>query len=416
MKYVILHADGLCDGPQSELDGRTPLQAAVTPNLDRLAQSGELGPLIIPGEGSHTGSEVSAMALLGYDPRKYYTGPAPLEAASLGVTVGEHDVVFCCTMVTLGGESPQNGHTRDLDVKKLGPHLVMEDTTAGWIETEQARELIGTMNEQLGSETIQFYPGSGHRHLMVWAGGKARSVCMDPQQVAGRMVGDYLPNGDGADMLRKLMDASIVILRDHPVNEERQRDGLKPANCLWLWGQGRAVEWPTIAERYSLSGAVITASEVHRGVGICAGLNSVEFSMEQTGAGSFYGSYREILQKELGGRHDLLYVHAGLPEDALQRHDVKRRVQAIEEYDRDLVGPLLESLEQQQPFWLLVMCHAGPFAGASQASAPLFYVLCGSPLRLRVSGKRFNEDDASAGGVSPREATKLFTKVLSRGT
>lgn len=414
MKYVILHADGLCDGPRAELGGRTPLQAAATPNLDRLAQSGELGPLIIPGDGPHTGSEVSAMALLGYDPRKYYTGPAPLAAASLGVAVGEHDVVFCCTMVTLGGESGQNGHTRDLDVKKLGPHLVMEDATAGSIETEQARELIDTMNEQLGSETIQFYPGSAHRHLMVWVGGKVRSVCVDPQQVVGRMVGEYLPNGDGADMLRKLMDASIVILRDHPVNEERQGDGLKPANCLWLWGQGRALEWPSVAERYSLNGAVITVSDVHRGVGICAGLNPVEFSIEQNRERSSYESYRETVQKELG-RHDLLYIHACLPHDALQGHDEKRKVQAIEEYDRDLVGPLLRLLEQQQAFCLFVMCDAGWCGGPVQSPSPPFYVLCQSPLRARASGKRFNEDDATADGVPPREATKIFTKLLSRG-
>jgi 2,3-bisphosphoglycerate-independent phosphoglycerate mutase len=414
MKYVILHADGLSDGPRSDLGERTPLQAAATPNLDRLAQSGELGTVSVPGESLHPGSEVSAMAVLGYDPRKYYTGPAPLEAASLGVTVGEHDVVFCCTMVTLSSESPQNGHPRDLDVKKLGSYLVMEDATAGCIETEQARELIDTMNEQLGSETIQFYPGLGHRHLMVWAGGKARSVCVDPQQVSGRPVGDFLPSGDGADMLRRLMDASIAILRDHPVNDERQSDGLKPVNCLWLWGQGRALEWPTIGERYSFTGAVITGSEVHRGVGICAGLNPVEFLIEGRREASPYEAYGEILKKELG-RHDLLYIHAGLPDDALQGHDVKKKVQAIEEYDRDLVGPLLRLLEQQQAFWLLVMCNPGSFGGSSQVSAPLMYLLCESPIRPGASGRRFNEADANAAGVPPREATKILTKVLSRG-
>ncbi|HJR77084.1 MAG TPA: 2,3-bisphosphoglycerate-independent phosphoglycerate mutase [Nitrospiraceae bacterium] len=415
MKYVILHADGLCGGPRPELDGRTPLQAAVTPHLDRLAQSGELGPIVIPGDDLHPASEVTAMALLGYDPRKYYTGPAPLEAASLGVAVGEHDVVFCCTMVTLGVESPHNAHARDLDVKKLGPQLVMEDATAGAIETEQARELIDVMNEQLGSETIQFYPGSGHRHLMVWVGGKARALCVDPQHVVGRTVGEYLPSGDGADTLRKLMDASIVILRDHPVNEERRSDGLKPANCLWLWGQGRASEWPTIAERYSLNGAFITGSEVHRGVGLCAGLNPVEVTSERGAETSLYEPYRATVERELS-RHDLLYVHAGLPDDVLQGHDLKRRVQAIEEYDRDLVGPLLRLLERQPAFRLLVICHSASSAGPSQTSTPVFYVLCESPLRTRAAGKGFNEIDATAGSAPPREATKILPKVLSRGT
>src|SRR5574338_1319937 len=147
MKYVILHADGLTDVPRPELDGRTPLQAAATPNLDRIAQCGEFGQIVVPNEGHQSGSEMTGMALLGYDPRKYYTGPAPLEAASLGVSAGEHDVVFRCTMVTFGGDSPPNGLNHDFDVKKLGPHVVMEDATAGSIQTEQARELIDIMNE-----------------------------------------------------------------------------------------------------------------------------------------------------------------------------------------------------------------------------------------------------------------------------
>lgn len=414
MKYVILHADGLADAPRSELDGRTPLQSAMTPNLDCVAQSGDLGPIIVPSEGLQPGSEVTGMALLGYDPRKYYTGPAPLEAAGLGVSVGEHDVVFCCTMVTLAGESSQNGLHRDHDVKKLGPHLVMEDATAGLIETEQARELIDVMNDQLGSETIQFYPGSGHRHLMVWVGGKTRSVCVDPQQVVGRGVGDYLPSGDGADTLRKLMEASVAILRDHPVNDERRTEGLKPANCLWLWGQGRAPEWPPLGERYSLTGTVIAASDVHRGIGISAGLNAVELSAEQENGTAPYGTYREAAERELA-RHDLLYIHAGLSDDALHGSEVKRKVQAIEEYDRDLVGPLLRILEKQQALRLLVVCDAGSSAGHPQPLAPLFYALCESPFRQRSAAKQFNEVDATVDGLPPREATKLLAKVLSRG-
>jgi 2,3-bisphosphoglycerate-independent phosphoglycerate mutase len=414
MKYVILHADGLTDMPRPELDGRTPLQGADTPNLDRIAQSGEFGPIVVPNEAHQSGSEMTGMALLGYDPRKYYTGPAPLEAASLGVSVGEHDVVFRCTMVTFGGDSPPNGSNRDFDVKKLGPHVVMEDATAGSIETEQARELIDIMNEQLGSETIQFYPGSGHRHLMVWVGGKARSVCADPQQVVGRAVAEYLPSGDGADTLRKLMEASLVILRDHPVNDERRAEGLNPANCLWLWGQGRALEWPSIAERYSLTGAVISASEAHRGVGICAGLNMVDLSAEQETDASQYGAYSTSVERELH-RRDLVYIHAGLPDAALHDRDVKNKVGAIEKFDRDLVGPLLHILENRHAFRLLVACDPGPPVGREQIAGPLLYALCEGPLHVRTAGKRFNEADAASEGTPARDATKLTAKFLSRG-
>jgi 2,3-bisphosphoglycerate-independent phosphoglycerate mutase len=414
MKYVILHADGLYDVPRSELGGRTPLQSAMTPNLDRVAQSGDLGLVTVPSDGSaHSGSEATGMAVLGYDPRKYYTGPAPLEAAGLGVNVGEHDVVFCCTMVTLRGESPHNEGARDLEVKKLAPHLIMEDATAGFIDTEQARELIETMNEQLGSETIQFYPGTGHRHLMVWVGGKARSACADPQHALGRPVGEYLPQGDGAETLRKLMDASIVILRDHPVNEERRIEGHRPANCLWLWGQGRASEWPPLAERYAVTGAVIAASDVHRGIGICAGLNTPDLSSEPDGAHAPYGAYCEAVRREVR-RHDVLYIHTGLY-DVHCGSDVKKKVQAIEAYDRDLMGPLLRILEQQEPFCLLVLCEAGSSANYGRSSGAPVYAMCEGPLRERSAGKRFNEADASADGAPPREATKLLARLLSRG-
>ena len=414
MKYVILHADGLIDTPRPELHGQTPLQSAVTPNLDRIVRSGDFGPIAVPNEGHHSGSEITGMALLGYDPRKYYTGPAPLEAASLGVSVGEHDVVFRCTMVTLGGDSTPNGSNRDLDVKKLGPHVVMEDATAGSIETEQARELIDVMNEQLGSETIQFYPGSGHRHLMVWVGGKVRSVCVDPQHVVGRVVSEYLPAGDGADTLRKLMEASVVILRDHPVNDERRTEGLNPANCLWLWGQGRALEWPSIADRYSLTGAVIAVSEAHRGVGICAGLNVVELSTEQEEHASPYGAYRVSVERELN-RRDLVYIHAGLSDDVLRDRDVKKKVEAIEEFDRELVGPLLQILEKREAFRLLVACDPLPSASPEQVSGPPLYALCERPLYARTAQKRFSEMDAASADTPVREATKLTAKFLSRG-
>src|SRR5512147_741662 len=260
MKYVIVHAGGMADQPRQELGGRTPLQASSTPHLDRLAQSGELGRLVIPADGLLYSSGLSSTAILGYEPKKYYQGPGPLEAASLGITVGENDVVYLCTMVTLKGEQPAGGKSGTGDLKKLGPHIVMDDATAGLITTEEARELIDAVNEQLGSEMIQFYPGTGHRHLMVWVDGKSRAVCTDPQSLVSRSIGDGLPKGDGADILRKLMDASLLILRDHPVNDDRRDAGNKPANCLWLWGEGRAIPWPSLAERFDVSGVVISSS------------------------------------------------------------------------------------------------------------------------------------------------------------
>jgi 2,3-bisphosphoglycerate-independent phosphoglycerate mutase len=402
MKYVIVHAGGMADHPQQELDGCTPLQASATPHLDRLAQSGELGQLVIPVDGVRHGSGLSGTAILGYDPKKFYQGPGPLEAASLGVSVTEHDVVYRCTMVTLKSEGGKGGG----EIKKLGSHVVMDDATAGLIETEEARELIDAINEQLGSETIQFYPGAGHRHLMVWVNGKPRAVCVDPQSVLGRSIADALPTGDGADILRKLMDASHVILRDHPVNEERVAAGKKPANCVWLWGEGRAVIWPSLTEKYRISGAVVATSDVHRGVGICAGLDAVD---PDRLAGGDLRAKAAVALAEFA-RKDFVYVHAGLTDEVVHGADIKAKVRGIEEFDRDLVGPLIEGLAKQGPYRFLVVCDYG-----EGAQGQAFYAFGEAGGKgAAAAGRRFTESDAQHANVPARDATKFVHKFFAK--
>jgi len=177
-------------------------------------------------------------------------------------------------MVTLRAGTPGTG--TNMDVTKLGPSVVLDDDGAAGLEDDDARELIEAINEQLGSESVQFYPGAGHRHLMVWVGGKSRAVCVDPHEVVGKPIGEYLPTGDGADILRKLMEASLNILSTHPVNDARSEAGLKPINCLWLSGQGRRPQLVTLAEERHVSGTMISTSDVHRGIGLCAGLEAVD--------------------------------------------------------------------------------------------------------------------------------------------
>lgn len=412
MKHVILHADGFADLPREELGGNTPLQASATPNLDRIAQGGELGLLALPGESGAFGSDIMGVAILGYDPKKYYPGPAPLEAASLGVTVGEHDVVFRCTMVTLRPHVQPGTRSISADLKKLGSNVMMDDATAGLIGSEQARELIDAINEQLGSETIQFYPGSGHRHLMVWVGGKARAICNDPRRAVGRAIAEFLPTGDGSEILRKLMEASLVILRDHPVNEERKAAGENPANCLWLWGQGRAPSWPTITERYGISGTVVSSRDLHRGIGVCAGLDPVD--PVSAGGNADYRSWAEVTLSELA-KKDLVYLHVGISDRVLRGAEVKERVKAIEEVDRSLVGTLLEGLPKLGAYRLLVVCDPALSAAPGDGKAPAFYVYGEGPSKEIVAGsKRFHEADAKANGAAPRDATKLLGKLFPR--
>jgi len=411
MKYVILHVDGVADQPRTELGGKTPLQAASIPHFDDIAQRGELGMLTIPPENGRHGSGLAGTCILGYEPRKYYQGPGPLEAASLGVTVGEHDVVYRCTMVTLKAELQPGVKGGAAEVKKLGPHVVMEDATAGLITGEEARELIDAVNEQLGSEIIQFYPGSGHRHLMVWVNGKSRALCTDPQSLVGKPVGDAFPAGDGADMLRKLMDASLTILRDHPVNDERREAGLSPANCLWLWGEGRAVNWPSLVERFHVSGAVVSSSDVHRGLGLLAGLDAVDPErLSEPDLATRAAVVLEELKKK-----DFAYVHVELPDTVVYGTDVKAKVTGIEDIDRELVRPLLQGMAQLGPYRLMVLCDSGGVQQGRPGDGQWFYAYRDSATQQTApSPRRFTEVDAQASTLAPRDATKFVIRLFGK--
>ena len=401
MKYVIVHAGGMADHQQPELNGHTPLQASATPHLDRLAQNGELGQLLTPMDGVRHGSGLIGTAILGYDPRKFYQGPGPLEAASLGVSVTEHDVVYRCTMVTLRAEGGKGS-----EIKKLGPHVIMDDATGGLIETEEARELIEAINEQLGSETIQFYPGAGHRHLMVWVNGKPRAVCTDPQTILGQSIADALPTGDGSDILRKLMDAAYLTLRDHPVNDERIAGGKKPANCVWLWGEGRAVMWPSLVEKYDIAGAVVATSDVYRGVGISAGLEAVDPDRLADGD---LRTKAAVALEELA-KKDFVYVHAELTDEVIHGTDIKAKVHGIEEFDRNLVGPLVDGLAKQGSYRFLVICdHA-----AGEQGQAIYAFGEGGRNSSETVGRRFTEADALAMNMPARDATKFVNKFFSK--
>ena len=409
MKYIVLHGDGLAGGPRKELGGKSPLAAAATPNMDAVASHGEMGIAVVSADGPSVTSGMVQTAVLGYDPRKLYPGPGPLEAASLGVTVGEHDVVYRCSMVTLRGTA--TGKDAYSDIKKLAAPVTVEGE-AERLEREEARDLLEAVNEQLGSETIQFYPGSGSRHLMVWVGGKLRAVCLDPREGAGRPIGECLPTGDDSDMLRRLMDASLVILRDHPVNDQRRENGLRPIHCLWLWGQGKASRWPSFVERHRVSGSIVATNDVRRGIGLCAGLDAIEPSDVAVASGSDFLSRGQAALRELG-KKDFVYLHAEMPV-GMARGDAKAAVKIVEEFDKQIVGTLLDGLAKIGPYRLLLVCDGGRVP--NDGSRPPIYALCNGPLQKSKAGSRgFNETGAAAAKDGARDATKLSTKLFAQG-
>jgi 2,3-bisphosphoglycerate-independent phosphoglycerate mutase len=413
MKYVILHGGGMADTPHPDLGGKTPLQIAATPNMDLLARKGELGLAVAAVEGAAPGTVVGQLAFFGYDLHKHHCGPAPFEAVSQGVALGDQDAVYRCSMVTLRANVPKGKASAGDEIRKLGANVMMDDASAGGIEDDEARELIDAINEQLGSETIQFYPGTAHRHLMVWVGGKARAQCRDPREAAGRAIGEFLPTGDGADIIRQVMEASLVILQSHSVNEQRREAGRKSVNCLWLWGPGKAPKLPKFSDQYRLSGSVVSASDLIRGIGICAGLDAISVAVPD-GRGSDFSALAQTALRELA-KKDLVYVHGQGPSNGSGTSDPKAKLRVLEEFDQKTVGPILDGLPKLGAHRLVLICdHADPAARQPQAP-PVPYVLYeGGGGKGTDRPRGFSEAEAQGSQTGIRDAGRLMHRLMSQ--
>ncbi|RME65067.1 MAG: cofactor-independent phosphoglycerate mutase, partial [Nitrospirae bacterium] len=300
MKYVVIIGDGMADRPLKELGGKTPLEAAFTPNMDKLAREGLIGRVRTIPEGFPPGSDVANLSILGYDPKKYYSGRAPLEAASMGVPLEDDDVAFRCNLVTL-------------KYNKQGTRAIMEDYSAGHISSEEARQLIEAIQEALGNEKIRFYPGVSYRHLCVIKNGPEKAECVPPHDIIGREITEYLPHGEGEELLRDLMKRSVGVLKDHPVNKERISQGKNPANSIWLWGQGRKPSMPTYKEKYGLSGALVSAVDLTKGLGVYAGFEILQVPGVTGWIDTNYTGKAEASIKALE-RHDFVYIHVEAPD------------------------------------------------------------------------------------------------------
>lgn len=355
-KTIVIHVDGLTGQSFQELGNRTVMESARTPHLDEWARHGELGRLGVPGELRSFSGEMALLAVLGYDPHKWYTGPGAFEAEGLEVVLDAHDIAYLCHLVTLRGQDGWG------DGKKIGPQLYMDDPLGGGIETEDARELIDAINEQLVSETIQFYMGHRHRHLMVWVGGNGKVACRNPHEAVGQSIEAYLPTGDGSQILRELMSASRAILCRHPVNQERLDAGLKPANCLWLWGPGKPVELPHLKERWPIKGMVVSPDGPYVGVGKAAGLQTVK--VEHAGEGDI--AWLQTLANRTSialDTHDLVCLHIPFYAWGLKAGEVvppSQLVDSLQQVDEQLIGAIQQSLGNHDSHRIVVLCTPCP--------------------------------------------------------
>lgn len=397
MKYIILQGDGMADYPLDSLGGKTPLEAARTPNMDWLAARGVFGMAHVIPKGFPPGSDVGNMSIMGYDPALYHTGRSPLEAASMGVALGSKDIAFRCNLVTIGGS---------------GSDQFMEDFTAGHISTEEAAEIIRDLGRELGGDGIEFFPGVSYRHLMVWRNGQEEMETTPPHDITDQKIASYLPRGDGVDRLLKLMRASQSILADHPVNKRRQQEGQRQATTIWLWGQGKAPALPTLMERFGIKGGVISAVDIINGLGVYAGLERIVVPGITGFLDTNYRGKGEYGVKSLE-RNDFVFIHVEAIDEAGHMGDVEKKIQALEDFDEKVVGTVLKGMAHRKDWRVLLMPdHPTAIVLKTHVAEPVPFVLY-SPDDPRHNGAvGYNEKDAAKTGIVAKKAYKLMDALI----
>jgi 2,3-bisphosphoglycerate-independent phosphoglycerate mutase len=404
-KYILLVGDGMGDYPIEALGGKTPLEAAATPHLDRLAACGRMGTVPTIPPGMEAGSDVANMSLLGYDPARYHTGRAPLEAASMGVHLAPQEVALRCNLVTLAADGQGIA--------------IMKDYSAGHISTEEAHQLVASLQPAVANTALTLYPGVSYRHLLVWAGGRVDLITTPPHDITGEPVARYQEVYQQEPQLVSFVKSARAILADHPVNQARKAAGKSPANAVWLWGQGKAPSMPTLKERFGLTGAMISAVDLLKGLGVYAGLEPLAVAgatgyLDTNYAGKVSAALKAL---ETG---NFVYVHIEAPDEAGHEGSLSKKIQAIEAFDANVVGPVLEGARRFPKVKLLVVTdHFTPVSRRTHVNDPVPFLLLGDLHRaasaMAHTPTAFSERTASACGWRLRDGVELFHQFIDRG-
>ena len=361
MKYIVMLGDGMADYPVEALGGKTPLEVAKKPNIDRLARGGRLGMVKTVPDGLKPGSDVANLSAMGYDPLKCYTGRSPLEAVSIGIQMDDTDVAFRCNLVTLSDDAEYAEKT-------------MVDYSSGEITTAEAAELIRAVDEAFRTDEILFYPGISYRHCMIWHQGPVGLNLTPPHDISDRKITEYLPQNP---VILDLMKRSYEILKDHPINQDRIARGLNPANSIRLWGEGTRPGVTGFEAAYGVKASVISAVDLIKGIGLCAGMKVIEVEGATGNIDTNFKGKGEAALKTLLEGQDLVYIHVEAPDECGHHGDLEGKIQAIERIDQDIVGPLLKGLEEAgEDYSILVMPdHPTPISIKTHISDPIPYLL-----------------------------------------
>ena len=405
----------MADLPVPQLGQRTPLMAAVKPHMDRMAAEGLAGMIKTVPDGMTPGSDTANMAVMGYDPRRYYTGRSPLEAISMAVEMAPDDVVFRCNLVTLSDEPPAG------DMLARFSARTMLDYSADEIGSDEAARLIEQLNAAFADDTMRYYPGKSYRHCLVWKKGEQAMALTPPHDILTRIVGPYLPAGPGSEPLRSMMLRSAGFLPAHPVNRARQQRCLRPANAIWLWGQGTRPNLPDLARQHQLRGSVISAVDLVRGLGICAGLDVVEVPGATGNIHTNFAGKAQAAIQELARGQDYVYLHVEAPDECGHRAEIDNKVRAIELIDEQVIGPIWAYLEAQrqatgEPYRLVVLPdHPTPLSLRTHTADPVPSAVYSSDGRDRLPAAAYDELTCARTGLLLDTGHQLLPRLIHLG-
>ncbi|MDD3168185.1 MAG: cofactor-independent phosphoglycerate mutase [Eubacteriales bacterium] len=387
MKYLILIPDGAGDEEIAMLGNKTPLQAANLEHMDRLARIGLVGLVRTIPPGIAPGSDAANLSVMGYDPAVYHTGRSPLEAASMGIRMSDTDVAFRTNLVTLAGD----GSYEDLTI---------QDHAAGDITSEEAKVLMEYMDEQFGTAQLRFYPGVSFRHAMIVKDGSTDYDLTPPHDVLTQRVGDHLPKGSGSEFITAMMKKSYELLSVHPINKERERKGLNPANSIWIWGQGRKPNLSSFFDKYGIKGTAISAVDLIKGIALCAGLSSVDVE-GATGTihTNFDGKAQAAIEEYQRGQ-DFVYLHLEAPDECSHQGDLEGKIKSLELIDQLVLKPILDYFSSCGEAFkvLIVPDHRTPIAIRTHSAAPVPFVLYDSDHEAEPDRERTFDEAAGKKG------------------
>ena len=393
MKYCVLIMDGASGWPLSQRGGRTSLELANTPNLDRMAGEGIVGLVRTVPPGMEPSSACACMSVLGYDPKVYYRGRAAIEARSMAIPINEEEVVFRCNLVAI-----QDGR--------------MWDYSSGHISDNESHALIAALNESLRGDRIRFYPGVGYRHICKIRGREDTllATCTPPHDIPQKPIAEFLPQGQGSDLLRDLMARSVDVLRDHPVNIERRSRGEVPATMIWLfWGSGKIPELPPFKELYGLDAALTSGVDLLRGLAQMAGIDALDIPGVTDGLDNDYAQQAAGAIEALK-RHDLVVIHIEAPDEAAHAGSIDDKIGAIERIDREVVGQLLSGDESSLRI-LVLPDHPTPIEIRTHSAAPVPFLVWGPGVES-IGARGFNEMDAKRTGVYIEEGHNIMERLI----